>query len=58
MERVWIKNRDAACEKERRQYERGSIAPMIYGDCLYQKTLKRIGELKAIRERWSKLHAH
>jgi uncharacterized protein YecT (DUF1311 family) len=54
MERAWIKNRDGDCDEASESEEGGSLAPMVYSDCAYEKTLKRIVELEAIRRRWSK----
>ncbi len=41
LQRGWIKRRDATCEAERREYEGGSIAPLIFHSCMANEIIKR-----------------
>jgi uncharacterized protein YecT (DUF1311 family) len=43
---AWIKFRDATCEYERSNFEGGSIAPMIYHDCVAKVTDRRTADLQ------------
>ncbi len=52
-ERAWIRSRDKEYQAREKQYEGGSMAPQVYGDCMYRRTRKRTDELKKLRERWS-----
>lgn len=47
-QKKWIKMKEASCEKESREYEGGSMAPMIFHNCLEEKTKKRTKELRAM----------
>ncbi len=40
-QRAWIKGRDATCKEERDQYEGGSIAPLMFHECMANETIKR-----------------
>lgn len=46
-EEAWIKYRDASCAFSRSQFEGGSIAPLIYSDCIARLTKQRTQELKS-----------
>jgi uncharacterized protein YecT (DUF1311 family) len=43
---AWIKFRDTSCEYERSNFEGGSIAPMIYHDCVAKLTDRRTADLQ------------
>ncbi|HLW52084.1 MAG TPA: lysozyme inhibitor LprI family protein [Candidatus Angelobacter sp.] len=45
-QQAWINYRDLHCDAARHQFEGGSMAPMIFSDCLTGVTLNRIQELK------------
>ena len=47
-QRKWIKMKESSCEKELKEYEGGSMAPMIYHLCLEEKTKKRTKELRGM----------
>jgi len=49
-ERTWISYRDIQCKAAARQYEGGSMAPMIYSQCLTIVTEHRTADLKSIYE--------
>jgi uncharacterized protein YecT (DUF1311 family) len=49
-ERTWISYRDIQCKAAAQQYEGGSIAPMIYSQCLTTITEHRTADLKSIYE--------
>ncbi|CCH99125.1 lysozyme inhibitor LprI family protein [Microcystis aeruginosa] len=49
-QQAWIKFRDSSCEFERSAYEGGSIAPMIYGNCLAAVTEQRTKDLRRYLE--------
>jgi len=49
-EHDWITYRDAQCSAAAHQYEGGSMAPMIYSQCLTTLTKQRIDALKSIYE--------
>ena len=49
-ERVWISYRDIQCKAAAQQYEGGSMAPMIYSQCLTTLTDHRTTDLKSIYE--------
>ena len=49
-QQAWIKFRDSSCEFERSAYERGSLAPMIYGFCLANVTEQRTKDLRRYLE--------
>jgi uncharacterized protein YecT (DUF1311 family) len=49
-QQAWIKFRDSSCEFERSAYEGGSIAPMIYGNCLANVTEQRTKDLRRYLE--------
>ncbi|NUN66813.1 DUF1311 domain-containing protein (plasmid) [Pseudanabaena biceps] len=42
----WIKFRDLECTFAKKRFEGGSIAPMIYSDCLKRLTTQRTQGLK------------
>jgi uncharacterized protein YecT (DUF1311 family) len=44
---AWIKYRDTTCDWKASKYSGGSIAPMIYANCLDQLTQQRTQELLA-----------
>jgi uncharacterized protein YecT (DUF1311 family) len=43
---AWIKFRDTTCEYERSNFDGGSIAPMIYHDCVAKITDRRTADLQ------------
>ena len=43
---LWIKYKDKKCEFESSFYSGGSIAPLVYSDCLKDETIKRANEFK------------
>jgi uncharacterized protein YecT (DUF1311 family) len=43
---AWIKFRDTNCEYERSNFEGGSIAPMIYHECVAKVTDRRTADLQ------------
>lgn len=45
-QQAWIMFRDLSCQYEANYYEGGSLAPMIYSNCLKNKTKERINDLK------------
>lgn len=47
-ERAWLSYRDIQCKAAAQQYEGGSMAPMIYAQCLTQITEHRTAEIKSI----------
>ncbi len=47
-ERTWISSRDIQCNAAAQQYEGGSMAPMIYSQCLTTLTEHRTADLKSI----------
>jgi uncharacterized protein YecT (DUF1311 family) len=49
-ERTWIAYRDIQCKAAAQQYEGGSMAPMIYSQCLTTVTEHRTADLKSIYE--------
>ncbi len=49
-ERVWLSYRDIQCKAAGQQYEGGSMAPMIYSQCLTTLTEHRTADLKSIYE--------
>ena len=49
-ERTWISYRDIQCKAAARQYEGGSMASMIYSQCLTTVTEHRTADLKSIYE--------
>jgi uncharacterized protein YecT (DUF1311 family) len=49
-ERTWMSYRDIQCEAAWQQYEGGSMAPMIYSQCLTTLTEHRTADLKSIYE--------
>lgn len=48
--RAWISYRDIQCKAAAQQYEGGSMAPMIYSQCLATLTEHRTADLKSIYE--------
>jgi uncharacterized protein YecT (DUF1311 family) len=49
-ERTWISYQDIQCKAAAQQYEEGSMAPMIYSQCLTTVTVHRTADLKSIYE--------
>ena len=49
-ERAWLSYRDIQCNAAAQQYQGGSMAPMIYSQCLTQITEHRTAEIKSIYE--------
>jgi uncharacterized protein YecT (DUF1311 family) len=49
-QQAWIKFRDSSCEFETSAYEGGSIAPMIYSNCLAAVTEQRTKDLQRYLE--------
>ncbi|PWJ20477.1 lysozyme inhibitor LprI family protein [Jannaschia seohaensis] len=47
-QRAWLRLRDRTCEGERDQYAGGSIAAMIYWQCMDRLTIARNAELRAM----------
>lgn len=47
-QRAWLRYRDATCEAERDQYAGGSIAPLVYWQCMDRLTIRRNAELRAM----------
>ena len=45
---AWLKSRDKACRAREKEYEGGSMAAEVYGDCIQQKNRRRIAELKVM----------
>lgn len=45
---AWISARDKTCDFEESLYEGGSIAPMIYSECVYRMTQARTQRLVAL----------
>ena len=48
-QRAWLRYRDATCEAERDGYAGGSIAPLVYWQCMDRLTIARNAELRAMR---------
>ena len=46
----WLTFRDSHCKFEIKQYDGGSIQPLIYSNCLTERTNTRIKDLKEILE--------
>ncbi len=46
-EETWIKFRDASCAFSKSRFAGGSIAPMVYSNCLADLTKQRTQELKS-----------
>lgn len=42
LQRAWIKQRDAKCERERNQYDGGSMSTGVFLSCQTDETIKRI----------------
>ena len=49
-ERTWVSYRDIQCKAAARQYQGGSMAPMIYSQCLTTVTEHRTADLKSVYE--------
>ena len=47
-QRKWIDFRDAACAAEVALFEGGSIAPLVYSNCLTRLTQRRTEDLRAL----------
>jgi uncharacterized protein YecT (DUF1311 family) len=50
IEKAWLHYRDLHCEAARKEYEGGSIVPLIYANCMTMVTKHRIEEIKAAYE--------
>ncbi|WP_298430888.1 lysozyme inhibitor LprI family protein [uncultured Jannaschia sp.] len=48
-QRAWLRRRDATCEGERDSYAGGSIAPLVYWQCMDRMTIARNDVLRALR---------
>lgn len=48
-QRGWLRYRDATCAGERDEYAGGSIADMVYWQCMDRLTIGRNAELRALR---------
>jgi uncharacterized protein YecT (DUF1311 family) len=46
-EEAWVKFRDASCAFSRNRFAGGSIAPMVYSNCLTNLTKQQTQELKS-----------
>ena len=46
-QQAWIKFRDTSCTFEKSQFEGGTIAPMIYSNCLTDLTKQRTKQLES-----------
>lgn len=51
----WVEFRDAACEAEMSYYSDGSIAPLIYSECLTRLTWSRVEDFTIIYEQVSEV---
>lgn len=49
-QRAWIAFRDLACKAEAAQYAGGSIAPMVFSDCLTRLTERRTEDLRLLSQ--------
>ena len=47
-QRARLRTRDARCEGQRDEYAGGSIAPLIYFDCMHEMTIRRNAEFRAL----------
>ena len=47
---AWLKYRNEHCNLYYQQYRGGTLAPIIYMDCLKRQTDKRLEELEAVKE--------
>ncbi len=45
-QQAWIKFRDASCDFERNPYSGGSVAPLVYNNCLTYVTNQRTKDLE------------
>jgi uncharacterized protein YecT (DUF1311 family) len=41
LQRAWIKSRDRECAAQEKEYEGGSMAPLIFHSCMTDETIKR-----------------
>jgi uncharacterized protein YecT (DUF1311 family) len=41
LQRTWLKQRDAKCDRERNQYSGGSISAGVFMGCMLDETIKR-----------------
>ncbi len=48
-QRTWINERDKICDAETAQYSGGSIAPLIFHNCMTNETIKRTMWLEKYR---------
>jgi uncharacterized protein YecT (DUF1311 family) len=48
-QRAWIKFRDAQAKFEENQYKGGSLAPLVYWNCMTRMTNARIKELEDVK---------
>ncbi len=49
LQRGWIKTRDRKCAAEKKEYDGGSMAPLVYLSCMTDETLRRIVRLEKYR---------
>ena len=49
-QQAWIKFKNASCDFEKSAFEGGTIAPMIYGNCLTKVTQQRTTDLESYLE--------
>lgn len=47
---AWIKFRDTSCTAERDRFRGGSMAPMIYSNCIARLTNQRVKDLQIFNE--------
>jgi len=50
IEKAWLQYRDLHCASAKNQYKGGSIAPMVFADCMRMATNHRIEEIRAAYE--------
>ena len=54
-QKYWLKFRDSHCKFESKQYDGGSMQPLVLSTCLNEQTKKRINDLKlSFKERSSR----
>jgi uncharacterized protein YecT (DUF1311 family) len=49
-ERAWLSYRDLQCKSAAQRYEGGTMAPLVYSNCLKTLTEQRIDDLKSVYE--------
>ncbi|MEO0391179.1 MAG: lysozyme inhibitor LprI family protein [Pseudomonadota bacterium] len=47
-QRAWLGRRDGTCDAERSQYAGGSIAPLVYWQCMERLTRQRNAEFRSM----------